>query len=916
MAAYASLAPLGTSLHHLLNSSQIQLQPSIENLLQSAYDEIVSLQKVVEDFDPLKVSANGSERAKALDRCIKETVDKFEDALEPQLSTQYLKQIKELDQNRTQEFILDLGEVEQEIVSFIEILMKLKEEYFENMNLNVNEMSYPRKSGESVEDSEEAIDYLRKKYREENNSGKEVEEVEDVEYDEEFWRSTSNYQMVGLVDKFVELRSLVVRSSYAIISVVGMAGIGKTTLVKQLFNDPLILNHFKYRAFVSIGQKYESKQVIIDVLSQIENHDIEMLRSLSEKKLYEYMQRTLEDKRYLLVLDDVWDTQLCVELSLYGGEKCRVLLTSRVESVYGSITTNFYTRFLNEEESWFLLREKVFGKDSSCPSKLVEVGKKIAKNCEGLPLAIIGVAKLLPEGEKTVEYWNKVSEDENPLSIGMDEQKPMFDTLYSSYHPLSQCLKSLFLYMGVFPRKHEIVASKLILLWEAEGFVQTRLIDNGWEQIFFTTCLEELVSQNVVLIVETTLEGKIKTCKLHSVFWHLCIGEARKENLFRIVRGYSSDSFAEWIKGQRRLCVQNNTLFGIRDSYESISSLSNARSLLCTGARHDYPVPMCFDMMLLRVLDALTIRFYVFPYDVVKLVLLRYLAFTYTGILHSSISKLWNLRFLIIRRHLCIISPKHPLHLPIEIWNMKELRHLHITGAILPEPYVGAILPKLTTILDINARSLTPKVVDAIPNVENLGIEIDSSTDDPFAFFNHVSRLDKLTTLECSILNPKPKSQTIAPPSPAGIFPLMLRKLTLSGFGYPWKYMKEIGKLKFLEVLKLRNYAFQGVEWEANRWDNPNLKFLSLEDLDLVHWRLGPLSFCRLVNVMISHCYKLEEIPKELGFSSSRVEAIKLVEVKPSVVMSAKEVLRRRNRGNVERMQLEVDCSWEEDLPT
>ncbi|XP_051133079.1 putative late blight resistance protein homolog R1B-13 [Andrographis paniculata] len=917
MAAYAFLAPVDTLLHHLLNSSQVHLLRSDKKLLQFSYNKVVSLQKAVEDFETLDVSENSCKKAKFLDRLIKEAVRRFEDILEPHLSTQYLSQIANSNNpNHPRVFVVDLKEVKEDISSFTRFVMAITMEYVENMKSGEKEMSSSRSKnvGEStIKYSEGAqLDYLQMKSLQ-NYS---VDKVEEVEYEEECWRPTSNYQMVGLVDQFVELKTSLVKGSHEITIISGMAGIGKTTLARQLFNDPLISSHFKYRAFVSIGQKYELKQVVIDILSQMEDHDIEMLQCIKERELLKYWERISKTKRYLLVLDDVWSLHLSSSLKLVQG-KGRTLVTSRIESVF-AYSNDVQMRFLSEDESWFLLREKVFGKDSLCPSELVEVGKKIAKNCEGLPLAIVAIAKLLrSKGEETLtlEYWNIVSEDDNPLSIGNDDQDPMMNTLYSSYEPLIQSLKAFFLYMGVFPRRFEMVASKLFKLWLGEGFIKTRMVDEGdWEEICMMY-LNELRISNVVLIIEVSLEGKIKTCKLHSVFWHLCVGEARKEDFFRIVRGYSSDLFAEWIKGQRRLCVQNNTLFGIKDSYNLISSVSSARSLLCTGVHHNYPVRMCFEMMLLRVLDALTIRFYVFPYDVVKLMLLRYLAFTYTGLLHSSISQLWNLRFLIIRRHLCIISPKAPLLLPVEIWQMKELRHLEVTGGVLPEPYAGAILPKLATILDISAQSFRAKVVDAIPNVDKLGIEIDSSADDPFSFFDNISRLENLTSLKCSVINPKPKSQAVAPPAPAGIFPPKLRKLSLSGFGYPWKYMREIGELECLEVLKLKNYAFHGVEWKSNNSEFPNLRFLCLEDLDLVRWRCNRSSFRRVRKLVIRHCYKLQKIPEELGIDPSEMEVMELVEVKPSVVASAKNVILQRKKKNVEGLQLYVDCEWEDELP-
>ncbi|KAK4427076.1 putative disease resistance RPP13-like protein 3 [Sesamum alatum] len=119
------------------------------------------------------------------------------------------------------------------------------------------------------------------------------------------------------------------------------------------------------------------------------------------------------------------------------GRGSRIMLTSRVEEVARHARNSFRyfihkMRLLNEKESWHLLRERVFGKEHSCPPQLdEEVGKKIVKKCEGLPLAIIALGSHLSIVERTTEYWSNV-----------------------------EC----FIYIGVFPPDYDIPASKLIVV--------------------------------------------------------------------------------------------------------------------------------------------------------------------------------------------------------------------------------------------------------------------------------------------------------------------------------------------------------------------------------------------------------------------------------------------------------------------
>lgn len=151
--------------------------------------------------------------------------------------------------------------------------------------------------------------------------------------------------------------------------------------------------------------------------------------------------------------------------------------------------------------------------------------------------------------------------------------------------------------------------------------------------------------------------SQIETCRLHPVFWHLSNGEAAKNNFFHAMNKYV-DCPIESIQSQRRLCIHNNILLGLKDVQESMESLTTTHSLLCVGPPHQYPVPINFNYMLMRVMGALTIRFYEFPVEVVKLVHLRHLGLTCNGNLPTSISNLWKLQHLIVRRYMNIKSSR------------------------------------------------------------------------------------------------------------------------------------------------------------------------------------------------------------------------------------------------------------------
>ncbi|KAL0364534.1 UNVERIFIED_CONTAM: Disease resistance protein RPP8 [Sesamum angustifolium] len=487
----------------------------------------------------------------------------------------------------------------------------------------------------------------------------------------------------------------------------------------------------------------------------------------------------------------------------------------------------------------------------------------------------------------------------------------MSKVLYLSYEYLPQHLKACFLYMGVFPHDYEIHPSKLINLWCAEGYFEPR----GTEALedLAMIYLEDLVSRSVVLVRQQSSIGRIKTCKLHSVFRHLCIQEASKDKFFHVLDGYANQG----IESQRRFCTHNNVLFGIKDVYNSMASISKARSLLCTSPHHQYPVPMCLDFSLLRVLDALTIRFYGFPNEVVELVKLRYLAFTYNGKLPASICKLQNLQYLIVHQYLSIISSgAHRWYLPMEIWNMQELRYLEVMGSDMPEPSYGTdYLWNLSTLLGISPRSCTEEVLRRIPNLKKLGTRIELPLDvvEPLCCFDHLTYLYHLESFKCSIVNPSPRLQVLGHTLPIPNFPSGLRKLTLSGLGFPWDYMSSIACLPNLEVLKLRCYAFRGPEWEFSEEGFRKLRFLLIEDTDLEYWRVDFTHFPCLQRLFIHHCYKLKQIPWGIG-GIGALEMVEIVDGSPSLVASANQM--QHIWGDIFGLQVCVKYSSEDDHKT
>ncbi|KAH6761585.1 hypothetical protein C2S52_019018 [Perilla frutescens var. hirtella] len=745
--------------------------------------------------------------------------------------------------------------------------------------------------------------------------------------------STDATKMVGLSDQYEQLKDLVndrtgVINPVVVVNLVGMPGIGKTTLATRVFEDPDTVTNYDCRVWVTVGRKCGIREIPRRILAAL-NPDAGRDQNLDDEEIDRCLRECLNGKRYLIVLDDVWNQYMASHFRFHSEWNSfepdtfpndgLVVITTRIHQVTMFIVgldlevlVRGYIlkmRLLDNEESWDLLREKVFGEEQSCPAQLEEDGKKIAQNCEGLPLTIVTVADLLSKEEKTTKYWRDVAAKKNH-KLFMDAYDKISEVLYSSYQELTHVLKLCFLYMGVFPPNFEIRRSKLINMWSVDGFIETD--EYKFQCPSAIECLDELVSNSVVMIYQSTIGDdwdigryQIKTCGLHSSLWYLSRREAT-EAKFCHVLNVLNDCSDNYLEGQSRLSFHNNILFGIKDVCQSVEDkcTSTAHSLLCYGLYQPYQVPVCFGLNKLQELDALTIRFYEFPMEVLLLGELRYLALTLNGKVPASVSQLSKLQFLIVDRHMSIKSyTELSTYLPMEIWDMKELKHLQVMGSdLLPDP--RGSLESLLKLSNVSAHSCTEGVLKAIPNLRKLGVRIESVPNDggeSIVCFDHIYHLEKLASLKCVVVNPESVPRFALSSS----FPRNLRKLTLSGLGCSWGELSKIASLP-LQVLKLRNYACRGPKWEVEERRFISLKSLVIEDSDLEEWIVGSGNLKNLRSLRVKHCYKLQRICWKFRLINS-LEKIELVDCNPSGIEQMKALPKRKQRF------LDVHSSWKDE---
>ncbi|XP_049381433.1 putative disease resistance protein At1g50180 [Solanum stenotomum] len=203
-------------------------------------------------------------------------------------------------------------------------------------------------------------------------------------------------------------------------SIVGMGGVGKTTLAKEVYNQTQIRDKFDTRAWLYVSQDHKPMKIIKELILQLANPEedkvkiVDTMDKLSEASLDKMLQRRLKDTCHLIVLDDTWTTEACdlIVRSFPDNDKSsRLLLTSRRKEVAlhaDPHATPYKLEELSEEESWELFLKKVFAEDRECPQDLVDVGKEILEKCDGLPLAITVIGGLLAGKKKQRSEWQRV----------------------------------------------------------------------------------------------------------------------------------------------------------------------------------------------------------------------------------------------------------------------------------------------------------------------------------------------------------------------------------------------------------------------------------------------------------------------------------------------------------------------------
>ncbi|KAE8796254.1 putative disease resistance protein RGA4 [Hordeum vulgare] len=472
-------------------------------------------------------------------------------------------------------------------------------------------------------------------------------------------------------EEIIKLISNKDAQKFHVFSLWGMGGIGKTTLVSDIYQSQEISSMFDKRACVTVMRPFNSATLLESITTQFRNNDG------TNTDLW----RCLEGIRYLLVLDDLWSIGEWDAIKIYLPETAAscVIVTTRDENIAKHCSKddlNIYKlNQLGPDDACTLFTKKVFKEtvnlDEQYP-EMAEQAKLILKKCRGLPLAIVTIGGFLASQPKTVFEWRKLNEHISAEFEMNPELETIKAVLMKSYDGLPYYLKACFLYLAIFPEDYMIVRRRLVRRWIAEGYsseVRGKSVEEVLDGYFM-----ELISRSMILPSQRSIYSRkgIDSCHVHDLIREIAISKSMEENLvFTLEEGCSLNNQGT----VRHLAISSNWKGGLCE-FENIVDFSHIRSLTVFGNWRSFYISD--KMRLLRVLDLEG------EWDLVDHHL-------------QHIGKLVHLVYLSLRGHADIF------HLPNSLGNLRQLQTLDISAtSIVKLPRTITKLVKMQHILASN----------------------------------------------------------------------------------------------------------------------------------------------------------------------------------------------------------------------
>ncbi|KAH7660038.1 P-loop containing nucleoside triphosphate hydrolase protein [Dioscorea alata] len=473
-------------------------------------------------------------------------------------------------------------------------------------------------------------------------------------------------------------------------AIVGMGGIGKTTLAQLIYNDSKINDNFVLHSWICVSKFYTLTDLLKELIRNVGGTCGE---ETTIAELHKILRVVLHGKSLFLVLDDVWDAHVWINLIKNPVEststKCRIVVTTRDRNTaikMGAIHIHNVNK-LPLNFGWELLCKKIFTNDDDEGEiqRMKDIGMQIVEKCDGLPVAIKAIAGVLITTEQNKREWENILNSNAWTITGLPEE--LRGALYLSFEALPSALKHCFLYSSLHPRDRELYFEDLVCQWIAEGFIEP----NG------DASMEDIAKGYYMDLIRSFLQPDpyfvdIYKCTMHDLLRALGKFLIGGESLSG--DSQASQSNSSIIKLRRLIisremesvniphlhCLRNLQVWTTPSlDTQMIGSFKQLRLLLLNGAGIENIPDNIGDLVHLRFLDLEHTRICKLPDSLGNLINLQFLLLGDCESLHilpRSITKLVNLRSLRLGNTPVNYVPK----------GIGKLEHLnHVTGFIVED---------------------------------------------------------------------------------------------------------------------------------------------------------------------------------------------------------------------------------------
>jgi Leucine-rich repeat (LRR) protein len=560
------------------------------------------------------------------------------------------------------------------------------------------------------------------------------------------------------------------QESIPIISIVGLGGMGKTTLAQVVYNDETeVKNHFELRMWIYVSENFNVEAVLRTMIQSATGlrSELEGLDSLGKE-----LARALRGVRFLLVLDDVWyhAQEKWEKLKLVldsGAKESRIMVTTRMERVAQQMKSAIMLKLrgLPQDVCMNMFTQRVFGRPlSEINTQIVKIAKEMVDKCGGNPLAVKHLGSIM-QHKDGVDAWLAVR-NSDLWKLPGDENKEVLATLKLSYMQLPPVLKECFTYSSILPKGSKINKDELIGQWIAHGMIPILDGDASMEDIgngYFNDLLQMSFLQDPVKDENTevvtcrmhdlvhdlaksiagddlyiTEHAKaIPTMDLHKTCRYLCLVDCKQEvhmSIMKKARGLHiykgdfiidngiSETMCYFIKKKKVKCLRTLVLDPLSSIPfpMSIMKLKMLRYLSVSKLKcQELPEAICslWSLLSLHVQDYEQLLS--LPNDLGKLRNLRTLDLSWCGSLETlpvSIGSCQSLRSLILRG--CRIIK----NIPISLGQLENIRVLNLSCCNGLESFPEHVFEKFKELRNLNlyyCRSIT-ELPDSIGKLESL----------------------------------------------------------------------------------------------------------------------------------------------------------------------------------------------------